>query len=353
MPLTNRENHLRTVRFQHPEWIPMSVHISAASRIQGREEMEEVMARHPLFFPGFQKGQVDFDHYPVGAAYKAGEAFTDAWGCVWEPAIEGLEGVVSGHPLADWSALDGWQAPDALVQLDRSPADWEGARRGIERARAAGALTSGGTAHGFLLMRLWYLRGFENLMVDLATGDPHLAALIERVVEHNRVLVRQWLEMGVDVLHFGEDLGTQDASIISPRAFREWITPAYRSLMAPCREAGTHVYLHSDGYIMDLVDEFVAAGVEILNPQDLCNGLGNLAAYVKGRMCIALDVDRQSVLPFGTRADVHDLIEEEVRTLGSPEGGLMFVVGIYPPTPPENVDALCEALARWRVPSEW
>jgi hypothetical protein len=120
-------------------------------------------------------------------------------------------------------------------------------------------------------------------------------------------------------------------------------------LMHPCRKAGAHVYFHSDGYVMELMDAFVAAGVTIINPQDLCNGIDNLAREAKGRMCISLDLDRQRIVPYGTRADIRALIEEEVRKLGAPQGGLQMIAGIYPPTPPENVDALCEALEEFRM----
>jgi len=347
--LSDRENYLRTIAFDNPEWIPIHVHVSDASRDQFREEMEEVMARHPLIFPGFEKGQRDYDSYEFAAAYRAGEQFTDSWGCVWESTVDGLEGQVIVSPLENWEALESYQVPDPLVQADRGPADWDGIREGIQKARANGRLTSGGVPHGFMLMRLWYLRGFENLMLDIATDEPRLQTLIDMVVEHNSIIVNQYLAMGVDMVTFGEDLGTQVASIISPAAFHKWISPAYRRLMQPCHEAGAYVYLHSDGYIMELIDELVACGVDVINPQDLCNGIDNLARYVKGRICIDLDIDRQKIVPFGTRQDIHDLIEEEVRKLGSPQGGLMMTAGIYPPTPPENVDALCEALEKFRT----
>ncbi len=119
--------------------------------------------------------------------------------------------------------------------------------------------------------------------------------------------------------------------------------------MKPCREAKCLVNLHSDGYIMELVDDFIECGVNIINPQDLCNGIDNLARNVKGRMCISLDIDRQTIVPFGTRKEIRELIEEEVRKLGSPRGGLEMVAGIYPPTPPENIDALCQALKQFRT----
>jgi len=332
-----------------PEWMPCHVSISGASWNQLREELEEVLVRHPTLFPDFEKGQRDYAHYDFGPAHRANERFTDAWGCVWHSAIDGIEGVVVESPLTDWSALERYEPPDPLVQADRGPADWEAARRRVEEDRKRERPTSGGVPHGFLFMRLYYLRGFENLMMDIATEAPQLPALIEMLIDHNMKIVHQWLSMDVDVVHFGDDLGTQTASMIGPEAFHQWITPAYKALMQPCRKAGAHVYLHSDGYIMELMDEFVAAGVTIINPQDLCNGIDNLAEEVKGRMCISLDIDRQTIVPYGTRTDIRGLIEEEVRKLGAARGGLQMIAGIYPPTPPENVDALCDAMEEFRT----
>jgi uroporphyrinogen decarboxylase len=198
-------------------------------------------------------------------------------------------------------------------------------------------------------MRLWYVRGFEKLMLDFAADSLSLSKLIDIVAHYDLRYVRQWLEIGIDVMHFGDDLGMQTASILSPATFRKHLAPVYASLMQPCRARGTHVFLHSDGHIMELMDSLLECGVTIINPQDLCNGIDNLAREVKGRVCIALDIDRQRIVPFGTRSEVRELIKEEVMKLGSPQGGLMFVCGIYPPTPPENVDALCCALEEFRT----
>ena len=127
MPLSERENYLRNVTMTGPEWMPCTVSVCDASWDQLREDLEDILLRHPLLFPDFQKGQRDFDNWEFAAANRAGERFTDAWGCVWASVISGLEGVVVEHPLADWDALDDYQPPDPLVQADRGPADWEAA----------------------------------------------------------------------------------------------------------------------------------------------------------------------------------------------------------------------------------
>ncbi len=347
--LTPRENYLRAARFRRPEWIPCRVILSSALRAAGRAELEQVMARHRWLWPDFRPGRIDFDNYPFAPHERVGE-LVDPWGCRWRCAIDGMVGTVVGHPLADWSALERLPRPSTLPQrAQRVTGDWRAARRHVERARSEGRLTTGGIYHGFFFMRLTYLRGFENLMCDLVTEPAELRDLIERVKAQCREILRRWLEMNVDEISFGEDLGTQQAPIVSPQTFAKFVTPVYKELMDPVRAAGALVYLHSDGRVLELMDEFAAAGVDIVNVQDLVNGIDNLAREVKGRFCIDLDVDRQKIVPFGTPRDIHDLIQEAVRKLGGPGGGLMLKVGIYPPTPPENVNAVCEAFGKFRT----
>ncbi len=348
MPLSERENFLRNARFRGPEWIPISAHLSGALWLELREELEDVLARHPVLFPGFEKGRRDY--YELDRRHRKDESFRDAWGCLWENALDGVVGQVLEHPLADWSAFDGFKAPDPLTTDDHlSPPDWDARRASLGKAKAEGRLASGGLPHGYFFMRLYYLRGFENLMLDFGLREPRLKELIQMLLAHNRIKVEKWLAVGPDVMHFPEDLGTQTASMVSPRTFAEYCTPVYRELMRPCRERGVLVHMHSDGHITELADELFDAGVDIINPQDLCNGIDDIKRTMKGRFCIDLDVDRQKVVPFGTPQEIKELIEMEVRELGSPEGGLSMIVGVYPPTSPENVDALISAFEEFRT----
>jgi len=329
--------------------MPCTVVISGASWDQLREAVEEVLARYPTLFPDFAPGQRDYDNWDFGPAQRAGELFTDAWGCQWKSAIDGIEGVVINHPLSDWEALDDYEPPDPMVEGDRGPVDWAEVHQSIREAKRKGELTIGELAHGHLFMRLTYLRGFENLMLDMATDEPRLYQLIDIIVAHSLVIIDQYLEAGVDVMLLPEDLGMQRSSVMGPRMFEKWIAPAYRRLIGPCHQARTLVHMHSDGYIMDIMNQLLACGVDIINPQDLVNGIDTLRDSLKGRVCIDLDIDRQKIVPYGTRQEIQDLIEEGVRKLGSPQGGLMLIVGIYPPTPPQNIDAVCDAMEQFRT----
>lgn len=347
--LNHRENYLRTVRFQNPRWIPVDIGFSDASLHEWRGDMELVMASYPEFFPWYKTGCINYENWDFGPACTAGKDFTDAWGCSWRTARNGIEGVVINEPLADWQDFGDYQVPDPLRQLDRGPADWPETERQIDMARNRGDLTYGSLSHGFLFMRLQYLRGFTNLMFDMIDAEPRLDRLIAEIDRHNSIIVERYIAYDVDIMEFPEDLGTQTASIISPDLFRRYIKPSYKKLIEPCRQRGILTAMHSDGYIMELLDDLLDVGLDILNPQDLCNGIDNLARELKGKACIRLDIDRQSVVPFGSRQDIFNLVEEEVRKLGSARGGLEMSAGIYPPTPPENVDALCAALKKYQT----
>ncbi len=346
MPLSHRENYLRTVRREGPEWIPASVHFSPATWLSLRDELEEVIARHPILFPDFRKGQRDFD--ALDERFRADTAFVDRWGCARETGADGHTGVITEHPLDDWSKLDAFTPPDPAAEDDLRDIDWAAEAESAARRRAEGRLCVAAIPHGHVYLRLGYLRGWENFLMDVGGREPNLDRLIAMVEDFNVELVRRWLELGPDVVQFADDLGMQDRTLLSPAQFRRYITPTFSKLAGMVKDAGVHTYLHSDGYVLNIIDQLLDWPIDVLNVQDLVNGIDNLAEAVKGRATLDLDVDRQRIVPFGTPAEIDGLIEQEVRTLGSPEGGLMLTAGIYPPTPPENIDALLTAFEKYQ-----
>ena len=117
--------------------------------------------------------------------------------------------------------------------------------------------------------------------------------------------------------------------------------------MQPAREKGLVIHMHSDGDIRLLLDDIIDGGVDVMNLQDLVNGVDWIKDNLKGKTCIELDVDRQNVTVFGTPKDIDELIKTEVETLGSPDGGLMMIYGLYPGTPLENAIALMDAMEKY------
>ncbi|HUT24303.1 MAG TPA: uroporphyrinogen decarboxylase family protein [Sumerlaeia bacterium] len=345
--MNQRENLLRAVRFETPDYIPMAFHINGACwQRYPQDALQDLMASHPFLFPGFEKTaeEIKPDFHPTA---RAGEPFTDDWGCVWETTENGIAGAITKHPLADWSAFAGYRAPDPNVCTGAGPVDWRQVEEGFRKAREEGRLRGGGLPHGHTFLRLSYIRGYENLVCDMAEDEPRLRELIRMVEDFNMAVVRRTIDLGAEWMGYPEDLGMQIGPMISPDLFRKRVKPTYERLMAPAREAGCIVHMHSDGDIRQLVDDLIDGGVEVINLQDLVNGIDWIKDRLAGRVCVDLDVDRQSVTRWGSPEDVDSLIREEVEKLGGKRGGLMMIYGLYPGVPLRNVKALMDAMEKY------
>jgi hypothetical protein len=289
---------------------------------------------------------VDFDNLPP--VYRAGEYFRDNWGCLWYNALAGLEGQVVEHPLADWAALDSYRPPDWRHLEERGPRDWDQIQRNIDERRRAGALVGGNGER--LFDRLYFLRGFENLMLDFATEDPHLPRLIEMLWEYERGLVDRWLEIGVDVIGFHTDIGTQHSLMISPAHFRRYLKPMFKDLFTSCRQAGVHANLSSDGRLLEIVDDLIECGVSCHDPQLRANTLEGIARCYGGRLCVNLDLDRQ-MFSFCTPAEIREQVRQVRDRLARPEGGLMMLAQFYDEhVPVENIEAMAQAMEEFCLP---
>jgi len=103
--------------------------------------------------------------------------------------------------------------------------------------------------------------------------------------------------------------------------------------------------LHSDGHILEVIEELANVGVTIINPQSRANGIDEIRRVCFGKICI--DLDRQVILPYGKPEDVRRHVEEVILKLGSRRGGLMIIAGCYPDAPLENIEALCRAMEEY------
>ncbi|MCL2815168.1 MAG: hypothetical protein FWD23_11265 [Oscillospiraceae bacterium] len=343
-----RENYIRTITFNNPQWLEYHIHINPAMWAVYKSEFEDVVLKYPKTFRDYKKGSIDYDNMSFSTEVLDDNFVTDVWGCKWHYPLRYMDGAVIEHPLKDISKLDSFVPPLSPVP-ELSEEEWKKEIADVKAAKERGEIVSGGTEHGFLFLRHTYLRGFEDAMLDYADEDSHdnLRRIYDMIIEYNMKLVDYHIKRGSDYMEFAEDLGTQTGTIISPGIFRKWIKPAYAALMKPCKKAGMYIGLHSDGKTLDILEDQIEAGVDVVNPQDICNGIDELARRIKGKACIRLDIDRQYVIPYGTPKDIDDLIREEIEKLGSPQGGLMFVCGLYPPTPMRNVEALVKALEKY------
>lgn len=335
-----RENMLRAARFERPDYIPMVFHINPSCwRHYPEGALQELMAEHPFLFPERMDTEPEL---PLVA--RADEPYVDDWGCLWETTQDGITGTVTGHPLSSWEKFDDFTPPDPETCSGIGPFDWSV----VEKNFQSDELKQGGLRHGHTFMQLADLRGYESLIFDMADEVPGLERLIEMVEAFNLHIVNRYIELGAEWMSFPEDLGMQQGPMLSPDHLRQYILPSYRRLMAPAREAGCVVHMHSDGDIRALADDLLGCGMDVLNVQDLVNGLDWIEKRLKGKVCIDLDIDRQHITASGTPEEIDRLIRDEVGRLSSRDGGLMMIYGLYPGVPLNNVKALMDAMEKYR-----
>jgi len=342
-----RDNLLCAVRFENPEYIPIGFHINPACwHHYPQDALQELMESHQLLFPGFKTTSE-----PVVPELefwaRAGYPHKDAWGCIWKTTDDGIVGSVVSHPLSDWKQFEGFKPPNPEITDGVDSIDWSKIENDLKIAENHGALVEGTLHHGHTFLRLCDLRGYEKFIFDMMDGNPRLTELIMMVEKFNLAIVNHYIELGVEWMSYPEDLGMQIGPMLSPELFRKYIKPSYQRLITPARKAGCVIHMHSDGDIRSLVDDIIDGGVDVINLQDIVNGINWIQDNLAGKVCIDLDIDRQSITVAGTTVQIDAHIREIVEKLGSKRGGLMLIYGLYPGVPLENAKAVMDAMEKY------
>ena len=137
----------------------------------------------------------------------------------------------------------------------------------------------------------------------------------------------------------------QTGSMISPQMFRKYLKEMYKDLFTACRKKGVHVYLSSDGNIIDIIDDLIDCGISIHDPQTGAITTENIKKHYKGKICINLDLNRQK-FPFYKPEEIEKIIVDYMNKLNSEEGGLMFWAVIIDAVPIKFIEALCSTFIK-------
>jgi uroporphyrinogen decarboxylase len=162
--------------------------------------------------------------------------------------------------------------------------------------------------------------GMDNFMIALYEDPGRVQRLIDGIVEYNRVCIRRLLDLGVDIIHVSEDLGTQQDLMLSPDMFRRFLLPAYEACFDEIKQRGVLIDFHSCGAVEKIIPDLMAVGVDILNPvQVTANDRRRVKEMVRGRMSVLGGIDSR-IVHTGTPDD----IRSEVRNafaIWAPGGG--------------------------------
>jgi len=203
--------------------------------------------------------------------------------------------------------------------------------------------------YGDLINGNGMLRGMEQTLVDLITDDPAGLLLADRRFTIQAEVARRTLEAaqgGIDILWLGEDLGTQQAPIISMDLFKKHIRPRYQKLVDLGKHFGTQVMIHTCGSSSWAYEDFIEMGinaVDTLQPEAKDMSPEYLKETFGGRLAFHGCISTAGPVATGT---VEETIEYCRSTLDimMPGGGYCFAPthSLQDNSPTKNVVAMYE-----------
>jgi len=116
-----------------------------------------------------------------------------------------------------------------------------------------------------------------------------------------------WAKTDVDALWFMDDWGAQKSLLVSPKTWIEFFKPLYKDYIDIAHSHGKKIFMHSDGYILDIIPHLIELGLDALNSQIFCMGVENLRQF-RGKITFWGEIDRQYLLPRGTAQEIQDAV---------------------------------------------
>jgi len=355
MKVTPRENLLSLYRREGYAYAPAEIMLCPAQLRRFTQETgrpERKLAEH-FSFP-FRNVQdlrqtcVDTNaflrYFPGGL--KQG-ARVSGWGVAHEPgSTEHFTHM--RHPLAGDITMDD------LLAYPFPKLNHENAEE--QKQQAKNIKQAGFAAYGHMSCTVWetswYMRGMEELMMDMLDYDERAEYILDYVTDMSVERARSYARAGVDVLLLGDDVGMQCATMMSGELYRAWLKPRLSNVIRAAREIKPDILVqyHSCGYVRPLIDDLIEVGIDILNPvQPECMDFAEIHAKYGGRLSFNGTLGTQTAMPFGSPDDVYQKVHKNLDIAGS-KGGLFACPThvVEPEVPWENIMAYFEACREYK-----
>jgi uroporphyrinogen decarboxylase len=354
--LTHRDRVLTALAHQPPDRIPRDYwatpEVTALLLRQlGLPDRESLLRRF-----GFDLRYVEGPAF-VGQALRQHEdgSVEDLWGVRRQAKTVGAGETTWTYQHVVESPLQAAQTVADIEAYPRWPsADWwdYSGLRGQCLAHEGYAVVNAGdrldrTAQ---LKPMMYLRGMEQTYLDLALNPAIAEAIIGRIVAYfldYNARVFAAAAGAIDIFMMGDDFGTQLGPMMSLETWRRFFRPGFAAFIELAHRHGLKVMHHTCGSVVELIPDFIACGLDILQslqPQAAGMDLGVLRREFGRDLCFQGGLDIQGVLPHGTPPDVRDHVRRQIEAAGH-EGGYILCTAhnLQPDTPVQNILALFDA----------
>lgn len=378
MSMTSRQRVQAVLNHQIPDRVPVIIGVSNATGIKIKPyqalkammgitsadryiydwpELGTVLPEEKIFQRLHSDARPVLDRFPEAVLHRnktrdPHSPFIDDWGSgqmeieegVWYPGI---------HPLPDATTVDEIEAYTGWPDMD------DPFRVALVKETAAKLAAENQyaiMATPWLLFpfeRAHAMQGLDKFLYNMAEYPEFSKALLWKIYGYCETLMGHFLdEVGdnIDIIKIGDDLGTQESLLISPRMYREFLKPIHAKFIEFIkRKTKAKVFFHTDGDVFNLIPDFVEIGVDILNPIQTSAGkmsdLAGLKTKYGDQIVFCGAMDTQHILPHGSPEDVRKEVKRVIEILG--EGGgymLASVHTIMNEVPAENLLAMVDAV---------
>ena len=316
--------------------------------------------------------QPDRTPYAIGFTHRARAAFIDRFGDSSLDTIDNCFHSVQAlpGPLEGWINDTTWQDHFG-VQRDRSvdsdigivcnrvlperdlsdlrfpvPADperWEGFGEAISVAGDRCVQFGIGFS---LFERAWTLRGMDQLFIDMIEAPEFVDDLLDMICDHNVAMVEQAVTYPIDVVHFGDDWGSQRGLLMGPKLWERFLAPRLERMYGAAKAAGKFVSIHSCGMVQEVFPRLIELGLgcfsqfqpEVMDPYEMQRQFGDRLAFWGG-------ASTQRLLPYGAPDEVRAEVRRLISEVGEGGGYICSPAHSIPgDAKPENVMAMIEVL---------
>lgn len=182
--------------------------------------------------------------------------------------------------------------------------------------------------------------GIENCWMYLAMEPALMKAWFDRYADWLCSEIDSCIDAGVDVVTLSDDWGSNKRMLFSPALWREMVAPYAARVVRHAKARGVPVNLHSDGHIMDILDDIIAIGYDSMHPVQESAGMDPRTIKEKygDRITIygSLDVIDGLLAYDGDALNEYITQRFEIYALG---GGFIFNTGhfVQPDIPPHRL----------------
>ncbi|MGD8406001.1 MAG: uroporphyrinogen decarboxylase family protein, partial [Anaerolineales bacterium] len=199
--------------------------------------------------------------------YMDDKPYIDEWGVGWDvhpyetPFGIGHYTEIVSHPLAKDAAISSYQPPDP-----HRPELYAASEQMISTFKDEYWIV--GVTVTTIFETAWALRGLEQMMLDMSMEPDIANQILEMPYQYHLAAAKKLVEMGVDMIWTGDDVGSQHQMMISPHMWREFFKPRMANFISELKSINPNVKVayHTDGYVEPIIPELIEIGLDVLNP---------------------------------------------------------------------------------------